>query len=267
MPTVKANGINLYYEQQGSGDPLVLIPFLTADNMCYAFQVAEYAKHYTCITLDLRGTGQSDKPETPYTTETLADDVAGLVSALGIQKAHFAGLSLGAAVSLWMGAKYPDKVKSISVHAGWDKSDAFLKTIVEQLQVSARAMENIPDLVLGALFPWCFTPDVYVNKPEFLQGVKDFVRSRPAQSVTQFMLQSNAVLNHDVTAGLSKITAPTLLTVGKFDMLTSTRFTDRMKKSIKGSELIVWDDCAHAPCYERVEDFNTRTLGFLKKLN
>ena len=100
MPTVKANGINLYYEQQGSGDPLVLIPFLTADNMCYAFQVAEYAKHYTCITLDLRGTGQSDKPETPYTTETLADDVAGLVSALGIQKAHFAGLSLGAAISL-----------------------------------------------------------------------------------------------------------------------------------------------------------------------
>ncbi len=55
MPTVHANGIDIYYEVQGEGEPLVLIPYLAADQACYAFQVAEYAKHFTCFTVDLRG--------------------------------------------------------------------------------------------------------------------------------------------------------------------------------------------------------------------
>ena len=88
MPRVKANNITLHYEHEGSGDPLVLIPYLAADNACYAFQVAEYAKHFTCISLDLRGTGESDKPDGTYSTEDLADDVAALMQALGIQKAQ-----------------------------------------------------------------------------------------------------------------------------------------------------------------------------------
>ena len=69
MPTVKANGIAMYYETQGEGEPLILIPYLAADHACYAFQVAEYAKHFTCISIDLRGTGESDKPEGDYSTE------------------------------------------------------------------------------------------------------------------------------------------------------------------------------------------------------
>ena len=57
MPSVQANGIDIYYEVQGDGEPLVLIPYLAADQACYAFQVAEYAKHFTCFTVDLRGAG------------------------------------------------------------------------------------------------------------------------------------------------------------------------------------------------------------------
>ena len=63
MPKVNANGITINYERQGSGEPLVLIPYLAADHACYAFQVADYAKHFTCFSLDLRGTGASDKPD------------------------------------------------------------------------------------------------------------------------------------------------------------------------------------------------------------
>ena len=59
MPTVEANGIEIYYEDQGDGDPLVLIPYLAADQACYAFQVAEYQKHFRCLTVDLRGAGRS----------------------------------------------------------------------------------------------------------------------------------------------------------------------------------------------------------------
>ncbi|MGB3226294.1 MAG: alpha/beta hydrolase [Desulforhopalus sp.] len=113
MPRIKANNLTMNYEQQGTGEPLILIPYLTADNACYAFQVADYAKHFTCISIDLRGTGESDKPEGIYSTEQLADDVAPFMHALGIPTAHVAGLSLGAATGMWLAAKYPEKVTSL----------------------------------------------------------------------------------------------------------------------------------------------------------
>src|SRR6201997_1603208 len=122
MPKVKANNITIHYEQQGTGEPIILIPFLTADHACYAFQVAEYAKHFSCISLDLRGTGESDQTEGAYSTEQLADDVAGLMQSLGITRAHVSGLSLGAAVGMWLAAKYPRSVASLSLHSAWPKS-------------------------------------------------------------------------------------------------------------------------------------------------
>src|SRR5689334_3439165 len=69
MPKVKANQITINYEQQGTGEPLLLIPYLAADNACYAFQVADYAKEFTCISIDPRGAGDSDKPSGTYSTE------------------------------------------------------------------------------------------------------------------------------------------------------------------------------------------------------
>src|SRR5712691_6440466 len=84
MPTVQGNGIDIYYEVQGEGEALVLIPYLAIDQACYAFQVAEYAKHFTCISVDLRGAGNSDKPDMPYTTELFADDIAAFMQAIGV---------------------------------------------------------------------------------------------------------------------------------------------------------------------------------------
>src|SRR2546430_13381779 len=107
MPRVKANDLTINYDQQGNGDPLILIPYLSADHACYAFQVAEYSKHFTCISPDLRGTGESDASPGEYSTEVLADDVAAFMCALGIARAHVAGLSLGAVVGMWLAAKNP----------------------------------------------------------------------------------------------------------------------------------------------------------------
>jgi pimeloyl-ACP methyl ester carboxylesterase len=265
MPKVKANNLTMNYDQQGTGEPLVLIPYLAADCACYAFQVAEYAKHFTCISLDLRGAGETDKPDGIYTVELLADDVAAFMAALGIQKAHVSGLSLGAAVGMWLAAKYPARVKSLSLQSAWPRTDAFLKTIVEGWQVMARASGSVVEVILLGIFPWCFTPEFYSANPDHMQSLADFVRSRPAQPVEAFLRQSNAVLAHDVESQLDRIVAPTLLTFGGQDQLTSTRFADRLKSAIKGSELLIFEDCAHAPIYQRVEEFNQRTLGFLRR--
>jgi len=265
MPKIKANNITINYEQQGTGEPLILIPYLAADHACYAFQVAEYAKHFTCFSLDLRGTGETDKPEGEYSTELLADDVAAFMQAAGIRTAHVAGLSLGAATGMWLAAKYPGKVQSLSLHSGWPKTDPFIKTIVEGWQVVATAMESVQQMVILSIFPWCFTPELYATKPEYIQGLADFVRSRPAMPVNAFLQQSNAVMAHDAEDQLPKITAPTHITFGHGDLLTSTRFMDRMHGSIRNSEVLIFEGCAHAPIYEKVEEFNQKTLGFLRR--
>jgi pimeloyl-ACP methyl ester carboxylesterase len=265
MPKVKANNITMNYDQQGTGEPLILIPFLAADHACYAFQVAEYAKHFTSISLDLRGTGETDKPEGVYSTELFADDVAAFMQALGIGKAHVFGLSLGAATGMWLAAKYPDKVQSLSLHSGWPKTDPFLKTVIEGFQVAAKALESVPQMTIRAIFPWCFTPELYADKPEYIQALADFVLSRPAQPLDAFVQQSNAVMGHDAEAQLGRITAPTQITFGRYDMATSTRFADRMMGSIRDSELLIFEGCAHAPIYEKVEEFNEKTLAFMQR--
>jgi pimeloyl-ACP methyl ester carboxylesterase len=264
MPRVKANNITINYDQQGIGEPLVLIPYLSADHACYAFQVAEYSKHFTCISLDLRGTGASDITAGAYTTETLADDVAAFLRAIGVAKAHITGLSLGGAIGIWLAAKNPQMVSSLSLHSAWSKTDPYLKAAVENLQIIAKALGNVQETVIRAIFPLCLTPELYAAKPEYVQSLADFVRSRPAQSVASFLQQSTAVIGHDADAQLAGITAPTLITFGRRDTATSLRFADRLK-TIRNSELMVFEECSHAPIYESVAEFNQKTMQFLKR--
>ena len=264
MPTVRANGIDIYYESQGSGEPLVLIPYLAADQACYAFQVADYANEFTCISVDLRGAGLTDKPEGTYTTELLADDVAAFMQAIGVERAHVSGLSLGAATGMWLAAKHQEKVKSLSLHSAWPKTDPFLTTCVEGWRVMAKGLDSVTEMVILGIFPWCFTPELYASRPEYIESLAEFVRGRPMPPVDAFLRQSEAVLTHDAESQLANITAPTQITFGRRDMVTSTRFADALKGQIKDSELVVFEDCAHAPIYEN-EEFNRTTLAFLRK--
>jgi 3-oxoadipate enol-lactonase len=265
MPTVRANDIDVYYETQGSGEPLVLIPYLAIDQACYAFQVADYAKHYTCISVDLRGAGQTSKPDGAYTTELFADDVAAFMQAIGVERAHVTGLSLGAATGMWLAAKHPQKVKTLSLHSAWPKTDPFLRTVVEGWQVMAKGLGSVTDMVILGIFPWCFTPQLYAARPDYIDSLAEFVRSRPMPDVEAFLRQSGAVLGHDASAQLGRIAAPTQVTFGRHDLVCSTRFADALTGGIAGAELVVFEDCAHAPIYENVQAFNTRTLEFLQR--
>ena len=265
MPVVRANDIDIYYEVTGEGEPLVLIPYLAADQACYAFQVAEYAKHFTCFTVDLRGAGLTGKPEGTYTTELFADDVAAFMQAAGIDRAHVSGLSLGAATGIWLAAKYPDRVKSLSLHSAWPASDPFLKAVVHGWQIMAQGLGSVTEMVIKGIFPWCFTPELYAARPEYIDGLADFVRGRPMAPVEAFLRQADAVIGHDAAAQLEQIQAPTQLTFGRHDAVTSTRFAGPLTSGIKNAELVVFEDCSHAPIYENVADFNQRTLAFLTR--
>lgn len=140
-----------------------------------------------------------------------------------------------------------------------------MKTVVEGFQGMAKALGSVPEMVVPALFPWCFTPELYAAKPDYIQSLAAFVRSRPAQSLASFIQQSNAVITHDAEAQLGRITAPTQITFGSYDVATSTRFADRMTGGIRTSELLIFEGRAHAPIYEKVEEFNQQTLRFLQR--
>ena len=264
MAKVRAGSITMGYEQQGSGEPLILIPHLAADHACYAFQVADYAKHFTCISVDLRDTGESDKSTGKYTTETLADDVAALMQALGIDKAHVSGLSLGAATGMWLAAKYPGRVRSLSLHSAWSATDAYIGAVVGSWQVMAKALGSVIEMLIQAIFPWCLTPVLYAQKPDYVRSLADFVRGRPAQPLDAFIRQSDAVIAHDAMPALSRIVAPTQITFGRHDAITSTRFAAPLQ-TIADAELHVFENCSHAPIYEDAAAFNEATLRFLRK--
>ena len=184
---------------------------------------------------------------------------------LGLDRAHISGLSLGAATAMWLAAKYPHRVKSLSLHSGWTKTDPFIKTVVEGWRVLAKGLESVTEMVILGIFPWCFTPELYAAKPDYIQSLAAFVRARPAQPLDGFMRQANAVIEHDVESHLGKIKSPTQITFGRHDMLTSTRFADRMQANIQRAELIVFEGCAHAALYEKVDEFNQKTLEFLRR--
>ena len=263
MPQADVDGLTINYDVQGDGEPLVLIPYLAADHACYAFQFPAYSGHFSCISVDLPGSGDSDKPPGPYSTETYADQLSGFLGAIGIERAHVAGVSLGAAVAMHLAARHPERVRSLSLHSAWDRTDAYLRTIVELWRSLAGALPTVADAVIQGIFPLCFTPEMYVERPEYAQALADFVRGRPAQPLEAFLSQTEAVLAHDASSLLGEIQIATLVTFGAHDLVTSTRFADPLTSGIVNSELIIFYHLSHAALHEDPEAFNRATLEFL----
>ena len=200
----------------------------------------------------------------PYSTEGYADQVAAFLDAIGVEQAHVAGVSLGAAVGMHLAARHPGRVRSLSLHSAWDTSDRLSE---DRRRAVAHARVDAADRrgrrPSRASSRWCFTPEMYVDRPEFVDTLVDFVRSRPAQPLDAFLAQTEAVIAHDASAVLGEIGVPSLITVGARDLVCSPRFAERLKSGIAGSELVVFEHLSHAGLHEDPETFNRATLDFL----
>ena len=160
---------------------------------------------------------------------------------------------------MWLAAKHPERVKSLSLHSPWAKSDI----VVQGWQTMARGLGSVTEMIIQGIFPWCFTPELYSLKPDYIEALASFVRGRPTQPLAAFLQQSDAVIAHDASAQLPRIKAPTQITCGRHDLVVSSRFADTLRSGIAKSELGVFEDCSHAPIYENVPAFNAKTLDFL----
>src|SRR5436309_2803864 len=121
MPIARVNDLDIYYEHQGQGEPVLLIMGTGNDHSLWNAQVPAFSKEFQCIVYDNRGTGRSSKPQTGYSARILADDAAGLLDALGIASAHAAGWSLGSVAAQELAINYPERVRSLSLYCTWDR--------------------------------------------------------------------------------------------------------------------------------------------------
>jgi pimeloyl-ACP methyl ester carboxylesterase len=265
MPEAEINGTRIHYDCQGSGEPLVLIPFLTADHACFAFQLPAYAEHFTCYPVDLRGSGATARGDAGCTMAQFVEDVAAFIDSIGAERAHLAGYSLGGAVAMSFAAAYPQKVRSLSLHSTWPRSDPYLQGVVASWQIVAEALGDVCEAAIAVIFPWCFTPERYAEQPELIQSVIEFARSRPKQRVGDFLEHSTAVIRHDALDALRNVRAPTQVSFGSADVITSTRFAEPFLGALPHAELEIFEGCSHASFFEDAEGFNRRTLDFLKR--
>src|SRR4026209_312414 len=194
MPTVVSNGIRLHYEEQGNGDPLILIMGLGAPGSRWNDHAASYEKHFRCILMDNRGAGESDRPPGPYTTGTMADDTAGLMTALGIENARIAGISMGSAIAQELALSYPKMVRCLVLVSSWSRCDRYTQTVFEHFR-NMRELASPADFT-QLLQLWIASAPYYSD--HFDEMVRDQTMAKEDyMPVDAFQAQSDACSMHN----------------------------------------------------------------------
>ena len=264
MPYVNTNGIRIFYEERGVGEPLILIMGLGADGSLWEEHVKVYEKHFHCILIDNRGSGRSDKPQGPYTTSMMAEDVAGLMKALDIEKAHVSGISMGSGIAQELALAYPEKIKSLILIASWDQCDNYTKRIFEMFRSMIESSDS--SAFTRMLQLWIFTPEYHnKNLDDLLKREEDGKRNPYPMPVHAFQAQCDACISHNTKGRLGAINAPVLITSGDRDIFTPLHYSQSIAAEIPNAELFVLPGTGHTHHWERLKEFNQKTLDFLLK--
>jgi 3-oxoadipate enol-lactonase len=264
MSKIEANGIQLYYELHGpeDADVLVLSNGVLMSTASWAFQTPVLSRHYRLLLYDCRGMWQSDHPPGPYSMELHADDLAALLDALEIERAHIAGTSYGAEVSMVFALEYPERTQSLIVTAAVSQLDPLLRGLADIWIEAARAHD--PELLFKVVYPLTFSEAwIAANQPAL-----DLARERYEALDFDALLELFLCFSRlDITADLHRITAPTLVVAGELDALKSRKYADLIAREIPGAEYALIPLAGHAAMWEQAGVFNSLILGFLAKHN
>lgn len=262
MPTVLANGVRLYYETQGTGMPLVLIAGLGVGHWIWYKQVPAFSRHFRTITFDNRGIGASELGEAPFTIRTLAEDAAALLRALGIERAHVLGASMGGFIAQELALAYPEIVARLILVCTSFGGPNHVSAAPEILQafLSPEGL-NTEERVRAGL-PIAFTPRFLSEHPD---DVEDLVQRRLAHPVSEqtFLAQIQAVMGFNVEDRVSAIRAPTLVITGDADVLIPPENSRRLAARIPNAHLQIIEGAGHAVFIEQADVFNRVVLEFL----
>lgn len=263
MPKGYTNGVDLYYELHGPETaPLLVLNngILMNAATSWAFQTKSLAKHYRILQYDCRGQGQSEHPDSPYTMELHADDLAALLSALGYENAHIAGISYGGEVAQAFALKYPERTSSLILADTVSEVGPELRSTVEAWMSAARAGDA--EAFFDATVPWNFSPAFVAQNPRLLANAKKRYTQLDYAAVVRLC---ECFLEVNFTSRLGKIKCPTCIMVGSLDVLKGPAYAAILKKEILHAELHILQGAGHASCWEKPQEFNTVVLGFLSK--
>jgi aminoacrylate hydrolase len=254
--------LTLNVEERGTGPAFVFIPGLVGLLDAWEFQLAEFSNRYRCIAFDHRGTGDSDKPATNYTTQTLARDVIALMDKLGIDKAHMAGTSTGGCVLQNLAIDYPDRVHCCIFSNTWVKADEFITRV--QMTRKRIALSYGPEeyVKVSSLFtngPMQFRYDL--DKVLELER-RALATVAPVDILTQRL---DMTLAHDRAADLARIKNPSLV-VGTLDDATVPSYqSEDLHNAIAGSRLIIVEEGGHYSYRRHWQEWNRTVTAFLNE--
>jgi pimeloyl-ACP methyl ester carboxylesterase len=261
MPTARVNDVEIHYVEAGQGEPVLLIMGLGGDHLAWGYQLQAFAERHRVVAYDNRGVGQSSAPDQPYTIAGMADDARGLMDALGIERAHVVGVSMGGMIAQELALDHPERVRSLHLGCTLARPDAYLRALVgawRDLRVRVP-----PESALRTIALWLFAPATYNERPDFVEMVVQAGLANPyPQSLAGFLRQSEAVLAHDTRSRLAALRCPALVSVGADDLLVPPRFARELAALIPGAALQVVPAAGHAYFWERIDAFNALTLEF-----
>lgn len=262
MPRINVNDIQLYYELHGpeTADVVVLSNGIFMSTASWGFQVAALKEHFRVLTYDCRGMWQSDHPEGPYSMEQHADDLAAILSGLGIAKAHIAGISYGGEISLTFAVKYPQMTQSLILSSTVSQIDPLLAAIGQSWIAAMRSGDG--GMLFDVTFPYNFSEEYMRENAAIFPGTRQRYYDMDLKSAVELMRAFSQV---NMTSSLSKIIAPTLVMVGEEDILKPRKYAERIASAITGAELAIIPHAGHAVCLEKPGVFNDLLLGFVMK--
>jgi pimeloyl-ACP methyl ester carboxylesterase len=254
VPSVNANGVDLWVEQEGEGDDVLFISGLADEGACWVDQVAGLRDRYRVTTFDNRGVGRSATPDGAFRITDFAGDTFALMDELGLDHPHVVGSSMGGAIAQELALAHPGRVRSLVLNGTWCRGDRFFQEVIRNWAWSAQKADGIRDF-LTAVNLWCFAPRIWNDGT--MDGWLDAAEaSENQQSVDAFCRSAEALLHHDTADRLGAITAPTLVTVGELDLCLPERYSREIVERISGARLVVVPEVGHQPFQERPEDYN-----------
>src|SRR5262249_50080690 len=174
--------------------------------------------------------------------------------ALGIERTHVVGSSMGGAIAQELALARPERVRSLVLNGTWCRGDRFLHEIFRNWMWSAEKADSIRDFLVTVNL-WCFSPRVWNDGT--MDGWIDAAEASPyAQSVDAFCRSAEALIAHDSADRIGAIAAPALVTVGELDLCLPPRFSEALVERIPNSRMVVVAGAGHQPFQEQPDDYN-----------
>jgi len=261
MPHIKANNINMFYEYEGKGEPLVIIGgFASVHHMWKEF-IKPLQKNYKILIFDNRGFGDTDVTPSPYSIEMMAKDTSELMNSLNIDSAYVLGHSMGSSILQRMCLDYPNKIKK-AILSGTFMKIPFVSQMIFEIIPELFAQNIDEDLVRKIIMPWMYSSDFLAN-PDNLNKTLENMRKRKVDPIG-YDGQSHALRDFDSKSWASKITSNILVLVGREDIDTPLYCSEEIMKKLKNAKLKIVEKAAHMHYQEQPKEVLKIIMDFFK---